>query len=42
MSLQEMLAATAMNMVQVYYWLSDRPLVKTRLSRFAAMYKPAA
>jgi transposase len=41
-SLQEILAATAMNMVRAYYWLTDRPVAKTRQSPFAAMYKPAA
>jgi transposase len=41
-SLQEILAATAMNMIRAYYWFADRPLAKTRLSSFAAMYKPAA
>jgi transposase len=40
-SLQEILAATAMNMIRAYYWFAGRPLAKTRLSSFAAMYKPA-
>ena len=41
-SLQEILAATAMNMIRAYYWFAGRPLAKTRLSSFSAMYKPAA
>ncbi|MCW2239228.1 transposase [Azospirillum canadense] len=40
-SLQEVLAATAMNLVRAYAWLSDQPLAKTRRSRFATVCSPA-
>ena len=41
-SLQGVLTTAAMNLVRAYAWLTDRPLARTRLSPFAAMYRHPA
>jgi transposase len=35
--LQQVVTATAMNVVRIMNWLDDKPLAKTRVSRFAAL-----
>jgi transposase len=35
--LQHLIIATAINLVRVLAWLEERPLAKTRTSKFAAL-----
>jgi len=40
--LQHILTAVALNIVRLDAWWTDRPLAKTRISRFAALQQAAA